>query len=85
VCRRVSQKKPKGKSLSEDDRMLNRIISSVRIAVEHAIAGVKRCRIVKDIFRNTMPGMSDVVIEIACALHNLRLAIRGDYLSCYLR
>lgn len=65
--------------------MLNRIISSARSKVEHAIAGVKRCRIVKDIFRNTMPGMSDVVIEIACALHNLRVTMRGDYLLDYLR
>lgn len=66
--------------------MLNRIISSARITVEHAIAGVKRCRIVKDIFRNTKSGMSDMVIEIACALHNLRLAMRGDdYLLTYLR
>ena len=65
--------------------MLNRIISSARIKVEHAIAGVKRCRIVKDIFRNTRPGMSDIVIEIACALHNLRVVMRGDYLYDYLR
>lgn len=60
--------------------MINRIISNVRIKVEHAIAGVKRCRIVKDIFRNTLPGMSDVVIEIACALHNLRVDMRYGYL-----
>jgi hypothetical protein len=73
----INLKKPKGKLLSEDDRMLNRIISCVRIKVEHAISGVKRCRIVKYIFRNTLPGMSDVVIEIACALHNLRVIMRG--------
>ena len=65
--------------------MLNRLISAVCIKVEHAIAGVKRCRIVKDIFRNTLPGMSDIFIEIACALHNLRVAMRGDYLLNYLR
>ena len=51
----------------------------VRIKIEHAIAGGKRCRIVKDIFRNTLPGMSDVVIEIACALHNLRVDMRYGY------
>ncbi len=56
--------------------MINRIISNGRIKVEHAIAGVKRCRIVKDIFRNTLPGISDVVIEIACVLHNLRVDMR---------
>jgi DDE superfamily endonuclease len=65
--------------------MLNRVIASARMKVEHAIAGIKRCRIVKDIFRNTKQGMSDIVIEIACALHNLRVAMRDDYLQSYLR
>jgi hypothetical protein len=56
--------------------MLNRIISSVRIKVEHAIAGVKRCRIVKDILRLTKTGIADLVMENACALHNLRVDMR---------
>ena len=58
------------------DKLLNRIISGVRIRVEHALAGVKRCRIVKDVFRNTRPGFSDLVMEVACALHNLRIECR---------
>jgi hypothetical protein len=44
--------------------------------VENAIAGVKRCRIVKDVFRNTKEGFSDMVMEVACALHNLRVECR---------
>ena len=56
--------------------MLNRIISSVRIKVEHAIAGVRRCRIVKDILRLTKAGIADLVMENACALHNLRVDMR---------
>ena len=62
--------------MSDADKMLNRSISSVRIRVEHAIAGTKRCRIVKDILRNTKAGISDLVMEIACALHNLRVDYR---------
>jgi len=62
--------------LSAADKMLNRIISSVRIKVEHAIAGVKRCRIVKDILRLTKAGIADLVMENACALHNLRVDMR---------
>ncbi len=56
--------------------MLNRILSGVRVQVEHVIAGVKRCRIVKDVLRNTKEGVSDLVMEIACALHNLRVTWR---------
>ncbi|MBI1877063.1 MAG: hypothetical protein HYR94_02300, partial [Chloroflexi bacterium] len=68
-----AQKKPKGQDLSLADQWLNSIISTARIVVEHTIAGVKRCRIVKDVFRNTKPGFSDMVMEVACALHNLRV------------
>jgi len=55
---------------------LNNIISGTRISVENTIAGVKRCRIVKDVFRNTKEGFSDSVMEVACALHNLRVDCR---------
>jgi hypothetical protein len=51
-------------------------MASTRIVVEHIIAGVKRCRIVKDIFRNTKAGFADLVMEIACGLHNWRVGHR---------
>ena len=55
---------------------LNQVIASVRIEVEHVIAGIKRCRIVKETLRLTKEGVSDLVMEIACGLHNLRVACR---------
>jgi DDE superfamily endonuclease len=71
-----SQKKPRGKALSAADQFINSIVSSVRVVVEHVIAGVKRCRIVKDVLRLTQDGVSDLVMEIACGLHNLRVSCR---------
>ena len=62
--------------MSVRDKFLNHLIASVRIVVEHVIAGVKRCRIVKDVLRLTKNGMSDMVMEIACGLHNLRVSCR---------
>ena len=62
--------------MSLSDRFLNRIFASARIVVEHALAGVKRCRIVKDVLRLTKAGISDRVMEIACGLHNLRVSCR---------
>ena len=59
--------------MSAGDKLLNGVLSSVRVVVEHAIAGVKRCRIVKDELRLTKTGISDQVMEIACGLHNLRV------------
>lgn len=58
------------------DKYLNRLLSSERIVVEHTLSGVKRCHIVKDLFRNTKVGFTDLVMEVACALHNLRVDFR---------
>lgn len=70
------KKKPRGKELNEEEKERNRLISSVRVRIEHVISGVKRCRIVKDKYRNWLKGFRDAVIEIACGLHNLRLQFR---------
>ena len=70
------KKKPKGQDLTGADLFVNALLSSVRIVVEHSLSGVKRCRIVKDVLRNTKAGFSDLVMEVACALHNLRVEFR---------
>jgi len=57
-------------------RMLNGLFSSARVVVENVIAGIKRCRIVKEVFRLTKAGMADLVMEMACGLHNLRVSCR---------
>ena len=44
--------------------------------VEHALSGVKRSRSVKDVLRNTKEGIADLVMLIACGLHNLRVRYR---------
>jgi len=65
--------------LSVEDKFFNHLISSARVVVENVIAGVKRCRIVKDVLRLTTDGMSDLVMEIACGLHNLRVSCRHPF------
>jgi len=70
------KKKPKGKSLSDLDKHINQWLSSLRVRIEHAIAGVKRYRIVKDKIRCWKPGFKDAVFETCCGLHNFRLNFR---------
>lgn len=70
------KKKPKGQPLIIADKHINALFASQRILVEHTLSGVKRCHIVKDVFRNTKAGFSDLVMDIACALHNLRVHFR---------
>ena len=74
------QKKPQGKELTAEQKEQNTLISSIRIVIEHIISGIKRCRIVKELFRNTKERYDDLVMEIACGLHNLRVACRKSYL-----
>lgn len=66
------KKKPRDRELSYPELWMNHLISKARITVEHVISGVKRCRIVKDVFRNTREAYDDLVMKIACGLHNYR-------------
>ncbi len=70
------KKKPRGRERTNEEKENNRKIASIRIRVEHAISGVKRCRIVKDKLRNWKKGFCDLVMETCCGLHNFRLNFR---------
>ena len=59
--------------MTEKEKENNRKLSKVRVKVEHAISGIKRSRTVKDILRNTKDGFSDLVMALACGLHNFRV------------
>ena len=70
------KKQRRGTFLSVADRLSNRLVASARVVMEHILAGVKRCRIVTEVLRNTKTGFSDLVMQIACGLHNLRTDFR---------
>jgi DDE superfamily endonuclease len=71
------KKKPRGKELTPEEKESNRLISRIRVKVEHSIGGIKVFRIVHDTFRNIKEGFVDLVMETACGLFNLRLASRS--------
>lgn len=48
----MPKKKPKGGQLTAEEKSENKIISSIRIVVEHAIGGMKRFRCLTDLYRN---------------------------------
>ena len=76
-----AEKKPRKKELTTKEKENNRKMSKIRVKVEHAIAGIKRSRIVKDVLRNTKDDFSDLVMVIACSLHNLRVEHRKQPLK----
>lgn len=69
-------KKPKGKSLTSQQQEENRLISKVRIRVEHAIGSIKRMRIVKEICRLTKGNACQNIFKTCVGLHNLRVKIK---------
>lgn len=71
-----AKKKPRNGELSAEEKFINKIYASTRIVIENVFSGVKRCRITKDVYRNLKAGFADLIMEIACGLHNFRHEFR---------
>lgn len=69
----MPKKKPRGAELTDTEQADNKVISGLRILSEHAIGGVKRYRIVFDVFRNKTDVFCDQVMYLACGLWNYQL------------
>lgn len=73
------QKKPKGKELSQEEKINNKTLSSIRVRVEHVIAYMKHFNILRHDFRNKLTDELDNInkpfFTIAC-LYNFSLTHR---------
>jgi len=76
TCSVIPHKKPPNGSLTSRQKQENRIISSIRMTVEHAIGGMKRFAAARDIYRNKK-GQDDRFVELAAGLWNLHLKMSG--------
>ena len=74
-------KKTKGKDLTEEQKKINKKISSKRVYVEHVICRVKVYRIVKECLRCHKFGIEDIVMQIACALINYKLSMKTSSIA----
>jgi len=70
---RKSQKN-QNPELSADQKAANKVLSRVRIVVEHAIGGMKRYNILVHGFRNRKENFEDDVIGVCAGLWNLVLS-----------
>lgn len=66
-------KKARNGKLTDLQKWFNKYVARIRITVEHAISGVKRCRFVKDKCRHFCQHFRHLVILIATGLHNFRV------------
>ena len=65
-------KKPRGKEMSQEQSQDNKVISGLRMVVEHAIGGIKRYGSMSNIYRNKK-GQDDQMILICAGLWNFHL------------
>ena len=69
-------KKPKNGKLSKVQKQLNQALNSLRVKIEHAFAGVKRLKIIRNKIRLKGYNRREMVMKIAVALHNFRTTLR---------
>jgi hypothetical protein len=72
-------KKPRGKELTPEPKAGNREVSRRRVRIEHVNSSVKRCRMLKETIRLWKAGIRDMVMEIGCGLHNLRVRLTPSW------
>jgi DDE superfamily endonuclease len=70
------KKKPRGGELTPPEKAHNRVISSIRIRIEHAIGGVKRYRMMKDKMRLLQDRIRATIMKTCRWLHSFRLQYR---------
>jgi hypothetical protein len=67
--------KPRGGELTLAQHLANQVLHQRRLRIEHVTSSVKRCRMVKDRIRLWKAGVRDLVMELCCALHNVRVRL----------
>ncbi len=71
IC--IPKKRTKGKPLTPEEKEMNKLISSYRVLVEHAIGGMKRYRCMSEKLRNKKPFVDDTLILLSAGLWNYHL------------
>lgn len=66
-------KATKKSPLSQEQKDNNKLISSIRVVSEHAIAGLKRFKAASDIYRNKLPNMDDQLTKVSIGLWNFHI------------
>ncbi len=72
VVVQMPYKKPRKGELTKSQKLQNKQKAAARVKIEHIIGRVKVYRMVKDTLRLCKQGIKDLVMEIACALHNFK-------------
>ena len=74
-------KKPRKSELTKGQKSINKVISSLRIRIEHAFSGVKRLKIIRNKIRLKSYDIRNQMMRIAVALHNLITTFRKPIIT----
>ncbi|MEK9178143.1 MAG: transposase family protein, partial [Patescibacteria group bacterium] len=70
----IPKKRRKGYPLTKDEKEMNKLISSYRVVVEHAIGGIKRYRCISEKLRNKKAWIDDKFMLLSAGLWNYHLS-----------
>lgn len=74
----VKKKKNKDRTIAE--KQTNKVISSIRVGIEHVIGKLKINRILSDKFRNNLQ-LADLAFKNCCYLYNFKLDLKRNGLT----
>lgn len=69
----IPKKKSKNQPLTDDDKFLNQLISSIRVTVEHGNWGLKRLNSIMHTFRHKLSQLDDTCMLLAAGIWNFHL------------
>jgi DDE superfamily endonuclease len=69
----IPKKKSRIQPLTDQDKFLNQLISSIRVTVEHSNWGLKRLNSITHIFRHKLSQLDDTYILLASGVWNFHL------------
>jgi len=71
----LPNKKQKGGELTLQQKQENKQLAKEKVVCENGFAGVKRYKVVSDIYRNRVSDFDDKLMLTACGLWNLYLEV----------
>lgn len=69
----MPEKARKNAPLTTEQKENNRVISGIRVVVEHAIAGFKRFKAASDVYRNKLVNFDDMMTKVCIGLWNFHI------------
>jgi len=75
VAGSMPTKKPRGRQRTRAQNTVKQRMARRRVRLEHVNSRVKRCRLIHDTNRLRRAGVRDLIMEVYCGLHHVRVRL----------